>query len=176
MFADWGVSSKWATARVEALVGRFQAMSLRLAVSREITGEQRVSGSVDCLPQGSLGVTLVLACFLTTPTVANATQTWCALVDRLVPDGYLVLRAGPSTSYRELARLPAGDYVELSTGECGREVLRGEMWGTTVCSKPAGDWALVEFAMSRHIRPYMLEQHAGWIRVKYLVEHRCFGE
>lgn len=107
---------------------------------------------------------------------AGATQTWCAAVSRSVPDGYLVLRAGPSSKYRELARLPAGDYLELSTGEFGPGVLADATLGATLCAERRGEWALVEFAVSRHTEAYTLEHHAGWVRANYLNAHQCHGE
>ena len=119
-----------------------------------------------------LRTALLLTCMavimnFATAKESAATNTWCAQVLQDVPDGFLNLRAGPSTVFPVLARLRPAEYIEIDTG--GGEVF-SKSWivvGTVVA--PTEPWAFVE-----HIpRLGGGREHGGWINTHFVQQIVC---
>lgn len=106
--------------------------------------------------------------FLTGFDRSHATQTWCAEVRRDLPDGFLNLRSGPSTSDPVLARLLGGEYVEIDTANCAERFSSNWIAMGTICVEAGSSWAFVENARRLGGR-----EHGGWINTRYIEAVEC---
>lgn len=97
-----------------------------------------------------------------------ATQTWCAEVQRSLPDGFLNLRGGPSTSHPVLARLQGGEYIEIDTAICAERFSGNWTAAGTICAEAGSSWAFVERAPRLGGR-----EHGGWINIRFVEAVQC---
>jgi hypothetical protein len=116
----------------------------------------------------------ILALSLQAP--AAATQTWRAVVRQDVADGFLNLRASPSTDAPVLARLLPGDFLEISTGQCDYRFNANREIIGNVCAPAGSPWVPVEYVRRFDDGSYSREEHGGWINDHYVVQARCGDE
>ena len=97
-----------------------------------------------------------------TATAPALPPTWCAVIE--TPDGFLNLRAGPSTEYPVIRQLYEDDFLDIDTGFC-RETL-----GQLLCDENELNrkWVFVE-AVSGSV------DTQGWVNSGYLRQVRCPG-
>ena len=71
---------------------------------------------------------------------ADATQTWCAVVNTNVPGNELNMRGGPGTEHPILAKLRPGQYVEIDTGGCAERFDANRREVGTACNTSKSHW------------------------------------
>lgn len=115
--------------------------------------------------------------FLTTLIVlspiiqANATQTWCAVVNTNVPGNELNMRGGPGTEYPTLVKLRPGEYIEIDTGRCSERFNAQRAVVGRVCIRTESRWAFVENVPS--FGEGTREQLGGWINTQFVTQVTC---
>ena len=103
----------------------------------------------------------VAALLMGTPSAANATQTWCAVVMKPIPDGWLALRENPDWRIKMITTLGEGDYLYVGSEQC---------W-EGVCDTDKREWAHVAGVPRIDGKGSLIT--FGWVRRKYLQEFMC---
>jgi uncharacterized protein YraI len=91
---------------------------------------------------------------------ASATGTWCAHAVQTA-DGFLNVRAGPSTEYAVIRKVTISNQLEIDTGVC-RETL-----GVLQCDE-SRRWVFVEA-----IDGAFDEGNVGWVNESFLQQVEC---
>lgn len=105
---------------------------------------------------------------------ADATQTWCAVVNTNVPGNELNMRGGPGTEHPILAKLRPGQYVEIDTGGCAERFDANRREVGTACNTSKSHWVFVEQVPD--IADGSRQRSGGWINSRYVTQAACRDE
>jgi len=110
----------------------------------------------------------VFASIATPSTRALATEDFCAVVLK-TPDGFLALREGPGTQFREKARLRQGDVLFADTRTCVID-------HPDICDKTR-KWTYVNYVPRLDGRLEEAKQFTqGWVVRRFTQEFICPGD